>query len=121
MSDLIRARHTVSGKIAEVTPDIFNHEILGAYLEEVGPDAKPYLPEMHRVSLPANPTADQVAVAIQAGVITEEEAKDIKIQKDAKPEKGEVIFEGPDHSDEPADPEFKIVGYIDAPQTEDED
>lgn len=44
----IRARHTVSGQIAEVHEDIFNHDILGKYLERVDEDAKPYLPEMHK-------------------------------------------------------------------------
>lgn len=44
----IRARHTVSGQIAEVHEDIFNHDVLGKYLERVDEDAKPYLPEMHK-------------------------------------------------------------------------
>lgn len=74
MTDLIRARHTVSGVIAEVPESIFNHDVLGAYLEEVGPDAKPYLPEMHRVSLPNDPTDDEIAVAVAAGVLTDDEA-----------------------------------------------
>jgi hypothetical protein len=83
MTDLIRARHTVSGKIAEVPRNIFEHDVLGAYLEEVGPDAKPYLPEMHRVSLPANPTEDQILVAQSVGVIDEVEAK--LLRKQAEP------------------------------------
>ena len=78
MTDLIRVRHTVSGVIAEVPKNIFEHEILGAYLEEVGPEAKPYLPEMHRTSLPKNPTEDQIAVALSAGFIDEAEAKDLR-------------------------------------------
>lgn len=44
----IRARHTVSGQIAEVHEDVFNHEVLGKYLERVDEDAKPLLPEMHK-------------------------------------------------------------------------
>lgn len=44
----IRARHTVSGQIAEVHEDIFNHDVLGKYLERVDEDAKPRLPEMHK-------------------------------------------------------------------------
>lgn len=80
MTDLIRARHTVSGVIAEVPANIFNHFVLGKYLEEVGPDAKPYLPEMHRVTLPANPTEDEIAVALQAGVIDEDEAAALRKQ-----------------------------------------
>lgn len=43
----IRARHTVSGVIAEVPEHIFKHEDLGRFLEAVPEDAKPYLPEMH--------------------------------------------------------------------------
>lgn len=78
MTDLIRARHTISGVIAEVPANIFNHFVLGKYLEEVGPDAKPYLPEMHRVSLPANPTEDEIAVALAGGFIDEDEAKNLR-------------------------------------------
>lgn len=78
MTDLIRARHTISGVIAEVPANIFDHFELGKYLEEVGPDAKPYLPEMHRVSLPANPTEDEIAVALSVGYITEDEAADLR-------------------------------------------
>jgi len=81
MTDLIRARHTVSGRIEEVPQNIFEHEVLGKYLEEVGPEAKPYLPEMHRVTLPADATPEQVSVAVAAGVITEAEAKSIKNAK----------------------------------------
>lgn len=47
MENYVRARHTVSGKIAEVPLSIFNHDILGKYLEEVGEDDKPYVPELH--------------------------------------------------------------------------
>lgn len=44
----IRARHTVSGKIAEVDESIFNHPHLGKYLERVDEDAKPLVPELHK-------------------------------------------------------------------------
>lgn len=44
---MIRVRHTVSGQIAEVPEHIFNHDILGRYLEEVDESAKPYVPELH--------------------------------------------------------------------------
>lgn len=75
MTDLIHARHTVSGQIVDVPENIFNHEVLGAFYEEVGQDAKPFLPEMHRASLPKNPTAEQIAVAEKAGFVSEDEAK----------------------------------------------
>jgi hypothetical protein len=45
---MIRARHTVSGVIAEVPEDIFNHDVLGEYLERVEEDAKPLVPELHK-------------------------------------------------------------------------
>lgn len=102
MTDLIRARHTVSGKIAEVPRDIFEHSVLGAYLEEVGPDAKPYLPEMHRVSLPQNPTDDQIAVALSVGVIDEDEAKRLR------------------KASEPVEDEPTIVGYVETNNDKDE-
>lgn len=78
MTDPIRVRHRVSGKIAEVPEHIANHFVLGKYLEKVGPDAKPFLPEMHRTSLPAEPTEDQIAVAVAAGTVTEDEAKELR-------------------------------------------
>lgn len=78
MTDLIRVRHTISGQIAEVPANIVDHFVLGQYLEKVGPDAKPYLPEMHRVSLPAEPTEDEIAVALSVGNITEDEAKELR-------------------------------------------
>jgi hypothetical protein len=81
--EFVRARHTVSGKIVDTPRHIVEHDILGAFLEEVGPEAKPYLPEMHRVSLPENPTPEQVAVAVAAGIITDEEAD--KINKSSVP------------------------------------
>lgn len=77
MTDLIRVRHTISGVIAEVPANIVDHFVFGQYLEKVGPDAKPYLPEMHRVSLPADPTDDQISVALASGVIDEDEAKEL--------------------------------------------
>lgn len=79
MTDLVRARHKVSGQIAEVPESFLRHDTLGQYLEEVGPEAKPYLPEMHRVSLPAKPTEEQVEIALAAGVIEADEAKEIKV------------------------------------------
>jgi hypothetical protein len=78
MTDLIRVRHKISGAIAEVPENIVNHFVFGQYLEEVGPEAKPYLPEMHRVSHPKDPTEDEIAVALQYNAITEEEAKSIR-------------------------------------------
>lgn len=44
----IRALHTISGKISEVDESIFNHDVLGRYLERVDEDAKPLVPEMHK-------------------------------------------------------------------------
>lgn len=73
LNDFVRTRHVVSGAIDENTPrNILEHEILGKYLEEVGPDAKPYLPEMHRVTLPADANKDEIAAAkaaIDAGIV----------------------------------------------------
>lgn len=70
MADTVRTRHKISGVIDENTPrHIAEHEVLGEHLEIVGPNAKPYLPEMHRVSLPENPTADQIAVAESVGAV----------------------------------------------------
>lgn len=68
LTDFVRTRHRVSGKIDEATPrHIAEHEVLGEHLEIVGPDAKPYLPEMHRVTLPADATPDQKRAAENAG------------------------------------------------------
>lgn len=70
MADTVRTRHKVSGVIDENTPrHIAEHPVLGEHLEIVGPNAKPYLPEMHRVNLPENPTAEQIAVAESVGVV----------------------------------------------------
>lgn len=45
----IRTRHTVSGVIDPNTPEhVFEHPVLGKYLERVGEDAKPFLPELHK-------------------------------------------------------------------------
>lgn len=55
MAETVRTRHNLTGKIDENTPlHIAEHEVLGKHLEIVGPDAKPYLPEMHKpkVELP---------------------------------------------------------------------
>jgi hypothetical protein len=68
MAETYRTRHKVSGVIDENTPaHIVEHVELGKYFEIVGPDAKPYLPEMHRTSLPADPTEDELEVARVAG------------------------------------------------------
>lgn len=49
MAETVRTRHKISGAIDENTPrHIAEHSILGRHLEIVGPDAKPYLPEMHK-------------------------------------------------------------------------
>ena len=73
LTEFVRTRHRVSGAIDEATPiHIAEHEILGADLEIVGPNAKPYLPEMHRVTLPEDATADQIAAAEAAGFKVEE-------------------------------------------------
>jgi hypothetical protein len=78
MTQTYRTRHKISGVIDENTPaNIVEHDVFGKYLEVVGPDAKPYLPEMHRVTLPENPTPDQVKVAEAAGLIPET-AADLK-------------------------------------------
>lgn len=69
---MARTRHRISGAIDENTPEhILGHPVLGKHLEEVGPNAKPYLPEMHRVSLPEDPTPDQIAVAKSVGIVDE--------------------------------------------------
>lgn len=55
MAETVRTRHKISGQIDEHTPvHIANHPVLGKNLEIVGPDVKPYLPEMHKpkVELP---------------------------------------------------------------------
>lgn len=72
-TDFVRTRHKVSGAIDEATPrHIAEHEVLGKDLEIVGPNVKPYLPEMHRVSLPADATEDEKAAAVAAGFDLEE-------------------------------------------------
>lgn len=49
MADTVRTRHDISGQIDENTPrHIAEHKVLGRHLQIVGPDAKPYLPEMHK-------------------------------------------------------------------------
>lgn len=49
MAETVRTRHKISGQIDENTPrHIAEHEVLGEYLEIVGPDEKPFLPEMHK-------------------------------------------------------------------------
>jgi hypothetical protein len=72
-TDTVRTRHRISGVIDENTPiHIAEHPVLGEYLEVVGPDAKPFLPEMHRVSLPADATKDQIKsaeVAVDLGLV----------------------------------------------------
>lgn len=55
---MIRARHTVSGQIAEVPEHIFNHDVLGRYLEEVGESDKPYVPELHIPREAKRPSGD---------------------------------------------------------------
>lgn len=73
LTEFVRTRHKVSGVIDEATPrHIAEHEVLGANLEIVGPNAKPYLPEMHRVSLPEDPTPDQIKVAEASGLVDAE-------------------------------------------------
>lgn len=50
MAETVRTRHKISGKIDENTPKhIALHPVLGRYLEIVDNDAKPFLPEMHKV------------------------------------------------------------------------
>lgn len=60
----IRTRHTISGKIAEVPEHIYNHDILGRYLEAVPEDAKPYLPLTHKPR-----EADRDAVQVEPGTV----------------------------------------------------
>lgn len=62
MAETYRTRHRISGVIDENTAQ----HTLDAYrdvLEVVGPDAKPFLPEMHRVSLPLDATKDDLELA----------------------------------------------------------
>lgn len=50
MAETVRTRHRITGKIDENTQKhIALHPVLGKHLEIVGPDAKPFLPEMHKV------------------------------------------------------------------------
>lgn len=57
MADTVRTRHTISGQIDENTPrHIAEHPVLGLHLQVVGPDTKPYLPEMHK---PKDPAVDK--------------------------------------------------------------
>lgn len=87
LTEFVRTRHKVSGKIDEATPrHIAEHEVLGAHLEIVGPNAKPYLPEMRRVTLPEDATAEQIAVAKRAGLLEDAEVKEATDPK-TKPEK----------------------------------
>lgn len=68
MAETYRTRHKISGVIDENTPEhLVNHVELGKYFEIVGPDAKPFLPEMHRTSLPLDATKDDLEVARVAG------------------------------------------------------
>lgn len=49
MAETVRTRHKITGKIEENTPrHLAEHAVLGKHLEIVGPDAKPFLPEMHK-------------------------------------------------------------------------
>lgn len=49
MADTVRTRHAISGQIDENTPrHVAEHPVLGRHLQVVGPDAKPFLPEMHK-------------------------------------------------------------------------
>lgn len=97
MTDTFRTRHKVAGVIDENTPkNIVEHDYFGQFLEVVGPDAKPYLPEMHRVSLPDNPTADQIKVAEAVGLIEKGEvvpavAAEAKAIRNAERAKGEAV------------------------------
>lgn len=59
MAETVRTRHKISGQIDENTPvHIAEHEVLGKYLEIVGPDVKPYVPELHK------PKVDEPKVAL---------------------------------------------------------
>jgi hypothetical protein len=73
LSEFVRTRHKISGAINEAEwRHVAEHEVLGADLEIVGPNVKPYLPEMHRTSLPADATPEQKAAAENAGLDLEE-------------------------------------------------
>lgn len=52
MAETVRTRHTISGVINENTPihDLEN-PAFGKYLEVVGPDAKPFVPALHKPRL----------------------------------------------------------------------
>lgn len=75
MAETIRLRHKVSGRIEENGTVELRDGYFSDVFEEVGPDAKPYLPEMHRVNLPPNPTPDQIKVAEAVGLIPETAAE----------------------------------------------
>lgn len=45
---LIRTRHTISGQIAYVDDSMLDHPVLGKHIEEVGEDAKPFVPGLFR-------------------------------------------------------------------------
>ena len=68
-----RTRHTVSGVIDENTPEhIVNHPILGQYLEVVGEDVKPFLPEMHKPTKAEPEEVEHEAPAIVLGMPDED-------------------------------------------------
>lgn len=57
MADTVRTRHLISGQIAEVPVEIFEHADLGPWLEEVADDAKPYVPGFYA---PREPGTEEV-------------------------------------------------------------
>lgn len=66
-----RTRHRISGVIDENTPQ-HTLDSFSEYLEVVGPDAKPFLPEMHRATLPPEPTLEEkrlAQAAVRAGTV----------------------------------------------------
>lgn len=65
MADTVRTRHAISGQIDENTPrHVAEHPVLGRHLQVVGPDAKPFLPEMHK------PKVDQPDEKVQLPEVT---------------------------------------------------
>lgn len=63
----VRTRHTVSGVIDESTPvHIFEHPVLGKYLERVDERAKPYVAELHTPREAVKAEEDPKTVALEA-------------------------------------------------------
>lgn len=94
MADTVRTRHEISGQIDENTPrHILEHPVLGRHLQVVGPDVKPYLPEMHKTPKNAEeadsrtdsaPSADVKFPEVTPKVIAKEREAEANHNKNGK-------------------------------------